>query len=425
MLVRPSRSGAGCSRGDQYTASVRHVAGAIGRLVEGRAAAPRRPSTEGRDGERDRDAVTPRWYQAFMGITREQLLRFRHHEQRLAGDGPRGDAPILDLGVQDTGGPKAARWALALRGCEPDDTDLVYAWTMRGAPHAYRRHEIAQVAAATAPYDEADAAKRIFDAARPLKQAGIPVVDALEHLAGHMRDIVAAPTVKGEVSTVLTVRLPAAYLRECRPCDAVHTYEQPFRLAALQAGLELVPDTSPPVLRRIDRWEGAATSVPDHLDPIRAVLHLLGPATPTLVAGYLDAPVRTVRRRWPQDTVVVMLDGASREVLTADDDALRDPPPTDGVRLLGAFDPWLQARDRELLVADAPRRKALWPTLGRPGAVLAGHEVVGTWRPRSSGATLQLLVEIWDGGELPAGIDDQAERLATHRGQRFGGYADH
>ena len=49
------------------------------------------------------------------------------------------------------------------------------AWTLRGAPHAYRRSEAAAVAAAVAPWSEADAAKRIFDASKPLRDAGIPV----------------------------------------------------------------------------------------------------------------------------------------------------------------------------------------------------------------------------------------------------------
>lgn len=66
-----------------------------------------------------------------------------------------------------------------------------------------------------------------------------------------MRDIVSKPTVKGEMSAQLTTRVTEPYLRFCRPCNATHLYEMPFRLAALQAGLELQPDTSPPVLERI------------------------------------------------------------------------------------------------------------------------------------------------------------------------------
>lgn len=359
-----------------------------------------------------------------MDVTRAQALRFRYHQQRLAGDGPDPDCPVLDLGVQDTGGPDAARWALALRGCTLDADDLIHAWTLRGAPHAYRRRDAAAIAAATAPYDEADAAKRVFDAAKPLRDAGIPVLEALDTIASHMREVVTMPTAKGELSSALTARLPDQYLRHCRPCDAVHSYEQTFRLSALRAGLELEPATSPPVLHPIPGWSGPPDRVPAHLDPVRAAVHLLGPTTPKLVAGYLDAPVRTVKGQWPGDAVRVSVDGDPRDVLADDLDVLADPPPAVGVRLLGAFDPWLQVRDRDLLVADGPHRKDLWRVLGRPGAVLAGHEVVGTWRPRSRGDDLRLFVELWHGHDHPAGIDGQAEALAAHRGQRFAGFVD-
>src|SRR3954447_8967287 len=112
-----------------------------------------------------------------MGISREQVLRFRVHVQQL--DREPGDASteaaVLDLGVQDTG-PDGARWALELRGSAPDPAELFTAWTLRGAPHVYRRSQAAAVARAVAPFSEADAAKRVFDASRPLKAAGIPVL---------------------------------------------------------------------------------------------------------------------------------------------------------------------------------------------------------------------------------------------------------
>jgi hypothetical protein len=68
----------------------------------------------------------------------------------------------------------------------------------------------------------------------------------------------------------------------------------------------------------------------------------------------------------------VHVDGHSRFVPGDDLAMLRDPPLAEATRLLGAFDPWLQARDRELLVPDADARRELWPVLGRPGAVLVG-----------------------------------------------------
>lgn len=359
-------------------------------------------------------------------VDRSRVLRYRAHAQDLTRPGEHADTAVLDLGVQDTG-TDGSRWALEVRGVRPDPASLVLAWTLRGAPHAYRRAEAAQVAAATAAWSEADAAKRIFDAAAPLRAAGIPVLDALERIAGEMRAVAGPEGVgKGDLSRALTERLDPPYLRECRPCGATHAYEQPFRLAALRAGLELEPGTSPPVLRPIPGWKGPATEAPARLDPVRAVLHLLGPATPRLVAGYVDAPVREVRARWPEDVVPVEVDGVVLDVLAEDLEALRAAPEARGVRLLGPCDLFLQGRDRELVVPDVDARRDLWRTLGRPGGVLVDGEVVGSWRPRAQGRRLRLAVTSWDGRDLTAlaGVGEQAERLAAFRGQAFEGYVE-
>jgi hypothetical protein len=358
-----------------------------------------------------------------MKLSRTDLLRYRvrAHELHRGRGGP--DAAVLDIGVQDTGADGAA-WALTIRGAAVPADDLALAWTLRGAPHYYRRQEIAAVAAATAPWSEADAAKRIFDAAKQLKAAGIPVLEALDVIAAEMRNIAKRPVVKGEMSTQLTDRLDPPYLRECRPCRAVHTYEQPFRLAALRAGLELTPGTSPPVLRRIPRWRGPSARVPEHLDPVRGVLHFLGPATPQLVAAYVDAPVAEVSARWPEDVQPVDVEGRRLEALADDVAALSGAEASGVVRLLGPFDLFLQGRDRDLVVPDPVARKDLWRSLGRPGGVLAGDEVVGSWRPRVSGRKLRLAVSIWNGGDPPAGLDTEAERLAAFRGRSFAGYVD-
>ncbi|SNS55284.1 Winged helix DNA-binding domain-containing protein [Geodermatophilus pulveris] len=348
-------------------------------------------------------------------LTRRQVLDLRVQAQQIgrAAGGP-ADTAVLDLGVQDTG-PDGGRWALALRGVDArDGAGLVTVWTIRGAPHLYRRADLPGVAAAAAPFSEADATKRVFDAARPLTAAGIGTLEALDTVAATMRSVVTAPMVKGEVSGRLTALLPAPYLRHCRPCGATHVYEQPFRLAALPAGLELEPGTSPPVLRPVPGLAPAA-EVPPHLDVVRGYLRLLGPATPALVAGYLDAPVRDVRARWPRDAVEVTVDGERRWLLAGDAARLPDVPTARGVHLLGPFDLFLQARDRPLLVPDPARARTLWPVLGRPGAVLADGEVAGTWRPRRAGASLTVTAELWAPVARDA-IEAAAERLAASRG---------
>lgn len=363
-------------------------------------------------------------------ITPQQVLAYRRVAQQLdrAADTALSNTAVLDLGVQDTG-PDGAGWALVNRGVDASavadsDGDLVLVWTLRGAPHFYRRADIAAVAAATAPFSAADAGKRIFDANRPLQAAGIAADDALDVIANHLRQIVSRPTVKGAVSTELTARLGAPYLRHCRPCNATHVYEQPFRLAALRAGLELQPKTSPPVLQRIASWHRPAKRIPKRLQVIRAYLHLLGPATPKSVAGYLDAPVADVQAHWPVDSTPVRVEGETRELLCEDLEMLQvADADSASVRLLSPFDLFLQARDRDLLVADASRRKRLWPVLGRPGAVLSGAQIVGIWRPRASGGRLRLAVERWAAVPEPA-LAEQAERLAAYRGLRFAGFTE-
>lgn len=172
-----------------------------------------------------------------VGVEAVRRFRFRRHQldRDPAEGGKGGDVALLDYGVQDTG-PDGAAWALAIRGADVSPAGLVYAWTLRGAPHAYRRGDVEAVAVATAPLSEADAAKRIFDANKPLKAAGIPALEALRTIAGHQRTIVRRPTVKGDVSSRLTEVVDEPYRRSCRPCNAIHVCRR------LEAGLD--PDVA-------------------------------------------------------------------------------------------------------------------------------------------------------------------------------------
>ncbi|MEW2145320.1 winged helix DNA-binding domain-containing protein [Micromonospora vinacea] len=362
-------------------------------------------------------------------VDRHQVMNFRVQAQQLdRNEGTLADTAVLDLGVQNTG-PDGARWALAVRGVDVtalSDTELVLLWTVRGAPHLYRRADVAKVAAAVEPFSEADAGKRIYDAAKPLKAAGIGTLAALDEIAARMRAVVSTPTVKGDVSGRLATMLPEPYLRFCRPCDVTHLYEMPFRLAALRAGLELQLDTSPPVLRRITGFRKAAAAG-DRFDLVRAYLRLLGPATPKQVADYLDAPVKDVKAHWPEDVIEVTVDREVRFLLAADEEALES---ADGraTRLLGPFDLFLQAKDRATLVPDAAHVKELWPVLGRPGAVLVDGELVGTWRPRKSGKAFTVAVQPWQrlSDATRQAVTAQAEHLAAYRsvslsGVDFGG----
>lgn len=369
-------------------------------------------------------------------LDRSTLVRHRfarHGLARAAGSlATASDVDLLDFGVQDTG-PDGSAWALAVRGApSPSDGEVALAWTLRGAPHAYRTADLDAIAVATSPFSEADAGKRIFDAVKPLRAAGRTVLDALAEVADHERAIVTTPTVKGDVSGALNRRLPAPFLRECRPCQAIHIYEQPFRLAALQAGLMLEPGTSPPVLRRVTgltprRFGCSGADADPRFHVIRNHLRFWPGSTVGDVAATLDSPRKDVRAQWPDDVVAVVVDDDPRAkpeprfALAEDADALRAEPPLDGrtVTLLGPYDPYLQLHDRDLLVPDPAHRKDVWRVLGRPGAVVADGELIGTWRPRSSGASFSIEVAPWVRATAAdkTAIAERAEALAAHRGK--------
>jgi hypothetical protein len=296
------------------------------------------------------------------------------------------------------------------------------AWTLRAAPHYYRRADLPDVLVATSPLSDRDAAKRVIGADKPLREAGISTTAGLTEVATQMRHVVTRPLVKGEVSTQLTARLASPYLRYCGSCKATHSWEVPFRIAALYAGLELEPGTSPPVLRQIPDWPKRTTgpasdplAAPESLQPIRNYLRFLGPATPNDVATFLDSPVAEIKAHWPEDAVEVSVDGRHGWIVGELGDMAHD---RELLRLLGGFDLFLQGRDRDLIVPDASKHKALWPILGRPGAILSGTEIVGTWRPKTAGRKFTLRLELWTtlAKTNRKRLDREAERLATHRG---------
>lgn len=340
-------------------------------------------------------------------VARRDVLRFRFHQHQLGrqpgiATGPT-DVGLLDYGVQDTG-PDGAAWALAIRGVpSAGPNDLALAWTLRGAPHAYRRADLAAAVVATAPLSETDAARRILDAAKPLKDAGPAGRRAPP--AGYRQDT------DGQRGRV-------------RPPHRDGGRALPSLLSPVRhhACVRRIPGLPPPLYRNLG---GEAD---DRFDVIRNYLRFYGPARVRDVATFLDAPVKDVKAHWPVDAVELVVGDAPpvgraepRFILAGDLDAATAPGsegPVRGLSLVGPYDPYLQLRDRELLVAYEARRKDLWPVLGRPGAIVADGEIVGTWRPRASGKRLTIRIEPWAALDARdrAAVNEQAEVLAAHRG---------
>jgi hypothetical protein len=155
------------------------------------------------------------------------------------------------------------------------------------------------------------------------------------------------------------------------------------------------------------RWEGARAPIvwtvpPPEVDPrdarlelARRYLHIFGPTTPEAFAEWAGIGTRhgiaafdTLRRSLtPVRTPV-----GDAWILTRDEPTFRLVPAfAASARLLPSGDTYflLQGADRELLVPDARRRRALWTPRVWPGALLVDGEIAGTWRRADETVTIQ------------------------------------
>ncbi|GAA1020088.1 hypothetical protein Aple_037810 [Acrocarpospora pleiomorpha] len=351
-----------------------------------------------------------------MNVDRLQVLAYRVAAQQLdRPDLPPARLAVLDLGVQDTPYGSARLAVSARTTADPDDDALTLVWSTRGAPHLHRTADLPALAAALWPVSDADATARI--ATTQIREGAKLGLTAFRAAAKAMHEVVTRPMTKGEVSTAVSALVPEGVTYWCRGCNAQHISGALFQQVGLAGGVRLAPKGSATTLepipgrRDVPAHSVAADSV------ITAYLKLLGPATPAEAAKFMGTTPTEVKRMWPKDLAEIRVDGR-RAWLPADQvdlllDAIRRPRL---LRLLPPSDPYLQARDRTLLVPDKSRHAEIWRMLGNPGAVLLDGEIAGVWRAKTAGKnTLDVTVTAFE--PLPQEpLEAEASRIATLRG---------
>ncbi|WP_366889129.1 crosslink repair DNA glycosylase YcaQ family protein [Pseudonocardia sp.] len=184
-------------------------------------------------------------------------------------------------------------------------------------------------------------------------------------------------------------------------------------------GRRLRAGARPMVAEHPGRPGAPADDAADPSSVIAGYLRFFAPATPADVAGFLGTTATAVRPHLPADLVPVEVEGRAALCPPDQVEALTSAgPPPGGVRLLRPSDPYLQGRDREVLVPDRARRCAVWRSLGPPGVVVAGGEVAGTWPTRQKGSALEITVEPFRplaAADRPA-LDEEAGRIGRTRG---------
>jgi hypothetical protein len=155
------------------------------------------------------------------------------------------------------------------------------------------------------------------------------------------------------------------------------------------------------------RWEGARqpvvwTVAPPEADPREArlelahrYLHIYGPATPEAFGRWAGIGPRHGAAAFEAirgSLTPVRTPVGDAWALTEDEATFRAvPSPAAPGRLLpsGDADFLLHGADRDLLVPDASRQRALWTPRVWPGALLVGEEIAGTWRRAGAVMTVQ------------------------------------
>ncbi len=340
-------------------------------------------------------------------VDREQVLAYRVAAHQF--DRASTDLDVFDLGVQDS--ERSAAAALAARlAVDPDLTAYTTTWSVRGAPHLHRPADLPALAARVWPLGDADAVARM---SRP--RGVVEGRAVLAAVAEALREVVVEPMTKGEASGLVTPLVPKEVTAWCRGCDTTHVQDPVFRLAVLPAGLVFDVRRKAVTFVPMDDRPEVPSSAEGFGELLLAYLRLHGPAGPSEVAGYFGTTAAEIKKVWPGELVEVSVSGKRAWVPSDRVDALVNPPEPRAVRLLPPLDPYLQARDRDLLVPDKGHQKEVWRILGRRGAILVDGEITGTWRAKASGKRLEVALNPF-GGRVPPEVEEEARRLAAVRG---------
>lgn len=157
-----------------------------------------------------------------------------------------------------------------------------------------------------------------------------------------------------------------------------------------------------PTFTSYRRWLGRDLQPRSDADQrlVRKFLHSYGPATPARLADWLGSSPKQAQRLWRSveaELAPVTVEEKRGWMLAADLEALTGAcPPAEPLRLLGAHDPYLDGRDRALLLPEVSLQRKVWKTAGNPNVVLRQGRVAGIWQTRTAREKLELSVTLFE-----------------------------
>jgi Winged helix DNA-binding domain len=348
-----------------------------------------------------------------MDVAAEQALAFRvagHHLDRRVG----AAEAVAAFGLQEYPPSWGALAALQARSDEPMPAGVVQVNAFRGSPYVVPRADARVFTAALVSEDE-QGLKALVGArtAKEADEAGNTVREALDRVADAAREGLAdGPLDRDAFHQAMRERLPSGLLPWCRGCQSHHVRPGFWRaLGPLE--VTVMPEKATWALAQPPSMSLDEASA----ELVRRFLRVYGPATHSQLASWAQTAASHTKRLFAaveDELEPASVEGPRGFVLAADVDRLASPPAATGVRLLGGHDPYVAQPDRGALVGeDGALRRKLFPSVGRPGVVLADGRLAGLWRGRKQGEVLEIAVE-WLGE--PVDVADEAAAIAALRG---------
>lgn len=365
-----------------------------------------------------------------MDVTKAQIRAFRlraHHLETRLPPGALEEAAGA-CGLQNSP-PGAFETAMLQRveGCSLEalrralyvEKRLLQAWSYRGAPVVFPTAQSgAFLTALTAregeePWiytqgvalaldflkmDAGDLLPRVLDACALLDGRTVRGKEALDQL---LADAV-EPGLPEEKRALW--RAPSMYGRPDR--QTVGGAVVSFLLRPCSFGSRVVfgeREGTSPTFTSFARWTGRAPEEDPNAPRAlaRKFLHCFGPTDETALMGFLGCTRPQARRLFAAAGGVqaVRVEGKTRYALPEDaEDLLLGAAEDDRLRLLGPHDPYLDLRDREVILEESARQRIVWRTVGNPGVILRGGRVAGVWTARARGERLDVLFAPFEPG---------------------------
>jgi hypothetical protein len=178
-----------------------------------------------------------------------------------------------------------------------------------------------------------------------------------------------------------------------------------------------------PTFTSYKNWVGyTPVSIPDaDKELMRKFLHCYGPATVDCFMNWLGCSPQQARRLWNtilDEIVPVQVGGKTCYMLSVDMDSLLSAESDEKkLILLGAHDPYLDMKDRTIILENKFFHKTVWRFVANPGAILKGGRIIGTWKAKTLKDKLDISITAWEtvtSAEQPA-LKQLVEEYAAFR----------